>query len=212
MQINIIKNGDLVFDVGANVGNKTKEFMKLGARVVAFEPQSDCIACLSKTGATVRQVALGKEKSDMEFLFKSNANTLSSMSEDFIVTVKQSRFKDYNWGNVEQVKTETLDNMIGEFGTPKYIKIDVEGYELEVLKGLTKPVEFISFEFTPELLGTALRCLDYLPTGKYNYSSQESGEFKFDKWVDKEPFIEFLKGIKDYQIEFGDIYVNRIIS
>ena len=212
MHINIIQPGDLVFDVGANIGNKTKEFMKHGAKVVAFEPQKECLDKLFETGAIVQKVALGKEKSDMEFLFKTNTSTLASMSEDFILAVKKERFKSYVWGDVEIIKTDTLDNMIEEFGTPKYIKIDVEGYELEVLKGLSKPVEFISFEFTPELLEVALECIDYLPTSKYNYSSQESGEFKFDTWMDKEEFVEFLKGIKDYKVEFGDIYVNRIIS
>jgi hypothetical protein len=132
------------------------------------------------------------------------------MSQTFINIVKKGRFADYDWDKSEPVETNTLDNMIKKYGTPKFIKIDVEGYEYKVLQGLTKPVEYISIEFTPELLEATLDCIKYLPEGKYNYGSQEQSEFYFKTWVDKKTIIHHLKSIKDYKIEFGDVYIKHV--
>jgi hypothetical protein len=129
------------------------------------------------------------------------------MSRDFISSGLKDRFKFNKWNIEKTVATDTLDNMILKYGKPNFIKIDVEGYELEVLKGLTQKIDFISIEFTPELCQKTLDCLDYLGGSLYNYGSQEDDTFWFDEWITKDEMIKFLKDIDDYKIEFGDVYI-----
>lgn len=206
MIYDFIKKGDLVFDVGANRGAKSKMFLERGAKVIAFEPQKQCLDELSKLDVVVENVALSN-KVEKNFLFQSTADTLSSMSDDFIDAVRKERFPNYEIDRVTPIFTETLDNMILKYGKPNFIKIDVEGYELEVLKGLTQKIDCISIEFTPELCQKTLECLDYLPEGLYNYGSQEDDTFWFDEWITKKEMVEFLKNIDDYKVEFGDVYI-----
>ena len=208
MIIDIIKHGNLVFDVGANIGNKSKEYIAHGARVVTFEPQEKCAdICAQIHGIILERIALDEKKGE-NTIYEASAHTLSSMSDNFIETVKKGRFMKYLWGKGMKVKTDTLDNMIEKYGMLSYIKIDVEGYELNVLKGLTKPPKYISIEFTPELLSKSLECIDYLEKlgmKEYNYGYMEEKNFKFE-WMNKEKIIEYLSSVKDYKIEFGDIY------
>src|SRR5205823_2595751 len=128
-----IGKGDLVFDVGANIGQRAEIFSKLAGRVVAFEPQADCVKHLRsrfrwKKFVTIEQVALSDRDGDAVF-YKSNSHTLSSMSPKFIATVSKERFKEYRWDEELRVKTKTLDQMISLYAKPKFIKIDVEGFE-----------------------------------------------------------------------------------
>jgi hypothetical protein len=69
----------------------------------------------------------------------------------------------------------------------------------------------ISIEFTPELIENTLVCIEYLGEGKmYNYGSQNNNYYTFDEWVDKETITKYLESLKDYKIEFGDVYIKTI--
>jgi hypothetical protein len=77
--------------------------------------------------------------------------------------MKDTRFKGEEWNETEQVVIDTLDNLIAKYGLPKFIKIDVEGFELDVLKGLTNPVPIISFEYaTPEHTVRLFECIEMI--------------------------------------------------
>ena len=136
------------------------------------------------------------------------------MDEKFIEEVKKDRFSNYNWDSYEEVETTTLDELIKIFGVPDFIKIDVEGYELNVLKGLSDPVRYLSFEYTPELHDKSMMCVEQIESISdyvYNFSLGESLEYLFDKWVDKSELDSFLKtliGKRDHNnnLIFGDIY------
>jgi FkbM family methyltransferase len=122
---------DLVFDVGANLGNRSKVFLELGAKVVAFEPQPYCAAILNEglghlESFHLETFALGGQRGK-ERLFISETHTLSSMSLDWIAAVKKSgRFSQIRWDQSATVRVETLDEMISKHGLPSFIKIDVE--------------------------------------------------------------------------------------
>jgi FkbM family methyltransferase len=215
----IIKKGDLVFDVGCNIGGKSEKYLDLGASVIGFEPQPHCInKILHKFKGNINfklePVALDSKKGT-GFIYESNADTISSMSLDFINTTKDGRFKGHVWDNKLDINIDTLDNMINKYGIPSFIKIDVEGYEYQVLTGLTQSVNMVSIEFTPELCNKSIECIEYvdkLNCGEslFNYGSRENDVFTFKEWVSKSHMIDFLKSITDFEIEFGDIYIKKI--
>ncbi|MCB9508709.1 MAG: FkbM family methyltransferase [Deferribacteres bacterium] len=214
-----IKPGDLAFDVGANVGNRIKVFLKLGARVIAVEPQAYCIKFLqrkygSHPDVTLLPKALGKAVGKAEMLI-SSAHTISSLSEDWVNAVQQSgRFPSAAWNKKQTVEIITLDQLVSDFGRPAFVKIDVEGYESQVISGLSKPIPALSLEFTPEYLQSVLESLDYLASFseiKCNYYLGETMEMQLDTWVGPVKMKEILKEYSsDYSV-FGDVYIKSAV-
>lgn len=209
-----IKNGDLCFDVGANLGNRVAPLLDIGAKVVAVEPQEYCYKYLQyKFGKKIQIVnkGLGEFESIQDFHI-SKYSVLSSFSTEWINSVKDGRFKGVDWNKVIKVKMTTLDNLITEFGLPAFIKIDVEGYELNVLKGLSKPVKMISFEFTvPEQTNKAISCIDQLEKINVdiecNFSIGESMKFALENWMSVADMKRQISSANFSKIGFGDIYV-----
>jgi FkbM family methyltransferase len=210
-----IKPGNLCFDVGANMGNRTKVFLDLKAKVVAIEPQKDCYEVLKvKYGKRIQLITKGLgEKEGTATFFLSSSTAFSSFAKDWIDSVQENRFSGvHNWDKTETIELTTLDSLIKQFGKPDFCKIDVEGYELEVLKGLTQPVKRISIEYTvPEQVDKSIACIEYLNTiGKIkcNYSKGETMEFALPEWVNAQKITEIIRS-KDFQdTRWGDIYIS----
>ena len=210
-----ISTDDICFDIGANVGNRTKVFLRLGAWVVAVEPQQRCINLLKQAfGDHPRlqlvQRALGEADGQAELLI-SEANTISTLSAEWIEAVKNSgRFSEYSWDKKQVVQLTTMDSLIAEYGVPAFIKIDVEGFEFQVIRGLSRSVRVLSLEFTPEFMDAALQCIEHLQrlgNIRMNYSIEENMSLELDEWVSPEECIRVLSKLgRDNKI-FGDLYV-----
>ena len=210
-----IKPNDLVFDVGANVGSRVKLFLNIGAKVIAFEPQKEL--CNHMHGYLKRHskfflenIALGASAGSAELKI-SDAHVLSSMSNRWIDATKESgRFAQYTWGKSVTVEMSTLEEKMKKYGEPTFIKIDVEGFELEVLEGLNTPVKGISIEFCAEDLGNSLNCLNNISRlGNYifNYSEGETLSFGENQWIEIDEFKSNLKSDCSKKPKlWGDIY------
>lgn len=207
-----VTSGDVVFDVGANLGNRAKIFHKLGANVIAIEPQTTCADYLqsvfdNKTNFQLVRVALGSSPGEAEMSICST-HQMSSLADNWLQAVKQSgRFGKERWVAMERVAIDTLDNLIAQFGRPSFVKVDVEGFEEQVLAGLSAPVSAISLEFTPEFMEGTLRCIDYLcamgnPT--FQLSMGESMELAGSEWVGAEKIKQMLSRVPSKS--FGDLY------
>ena len=206
-----LRAGDLCLDVGANVGRRTKVFRRLGAEVIAIEPQPGCARVLRSRfpGVDVVEQALGAA-SGRARLAVAESDTLSSMSPAWVRAVRTSgRFARSHWSRSIDVPVTTLDALLARAGAPAFIKIDVEGYEDEVLRGLTRPVPALSFEFTPEFLDGASRCFEHLATlGKFraNYALREDFVLQLPEWAPGRETLPILEGLGD-TAAWGDVYV-----
>lgn len=210
-----IKSGDICFDIGSNTGSRIRAFLDVGSRkVVAVEPLEICIKILKKIyGSDSRVIlvdsAIGSSIGDGE-IFICNETAISSMSQDWInATKKSSRFNEFSYNTSQKVRITTLDYLIELYGIPVFIKIDVEGYEFEVIKGLTKPIKGLSFEYTPEYIESTKNCINYLKKlGPYifNYSIGESFKLQLTNWIGGDQLIDLLNNDPKIMENFGDIY------
>jgi FkbM family methyltransferase len=207
-----IRPGNLVFDVGANLGNRSKIFLQLGAHVVAFEPQVGCAALLSqmfKKNRRFRLVrkALGPTEGSA-VMFICDSHTISSLSKDWIdATTRSGRFASSRWAGRQEVAVTTLDVAISTFGFPSFVKIDVEGFEFEVLRGLSRPIETLSIEVVPECIDNAfgcLRLLEDLAEFQFQFSFGESMQFALAEWTSNAAIRGWLKSLPPGS--FGDLY------
>jgi FkbM family methyltransferase len=149
----------LVFDIGACRGEKTSEYVKLGYRVLAVEPNFSLCKRLSEMEhVTVVNKAIGAESGIARFMLCRRSPTISTCNPMW----KKGRFNRYQWDEPISVDMTTLDALITEYGEPVFIKIDVEGMEHDVLEGLSHKVRALSFEFACEFLAYALACIKRL--------------------------------------------------
>jgi FkbM family methyltransferase len=210
--------GDLAFDIGAHVGGRVRTWRRLGARVVAVEPQPDCLRVLRLLFGRDRQVAIVAEavgaKPGQARLGVSTATpTVSSMSQDWRESVAADRsFSRVRWDRSVEVDVTTLDELIAEHGVPAFCKIDVEGFEADVLAGLSQPVPALSFEYLPPTHDGALAVLERVAEigaaaggYVYNYSPVETMRFASERWLDAAELVQLLERVRPLG-RSGDVY------
>jgi FkbM family methyltransferase len=195
----------IIFDVGANWGSKTNVFSKLAYKVVSFEPAINCFRFLEKrfrnSNVVVLNLALGNCESENEFYSVADNEGYSSLSPKHIeVTLKQRGVSSAFKINKTKVKVKEIEYFINQFGVPDYIKIDVEGFELEVIKGLKTLVPIISFEANlPQFTQESVQCIEYLmrlSKNRYRFNFINSNFFINQDFIEAKEAIQFVTTTK----------------
>lgn len=209
-----VKPDDLVFDIGAHVGDRISSLRRLGARVVAVEPQPGAMRALRLIHGrdrfvTLLQVAAGDTVGEITLLVNTNNPTVSTASPDFITAADgASGWEGQSWDHRITVPALTLDTLIAAHGLPDFVKIDVEGFEDRVLAGLSRPVKLLSFEFTTIQRDIAHKCLIKLASlGNYRFEMAlgESQRFEQGDWVTADAMADLISNLP-HEANSGDVY------
>ena len=210
--------GDLIFDIGANYGAKTDVFLRLGARVVSVDPDETNIEILKGKFLTNRiipkpVVLEGKAVSDrvgqMTMWVDAPGSALNTLNPKWADTLRndETRFgRRLNFTQERIVETTTLDYLIARHGRPSYIKIDVEGHELAVLRGLRQPVPCLSFEVNlPDFREESLECVRLLnelnSDGQFNYAIDCRKGLGVERWLPAGKFLTLYQQCEEPAVE-----------
>ncbi|NES01908.1 MAG: FkbM family methyltransferase [Okeania sp. SIO2F4] len=206
-----VNRGDLVFDVGANQGLKTDLYLSIGAKVICFEPQPHCVEILNQKYQNHQNVAivnkgLAAKSGQLELSICDRANVLSTFSEQW----KTGRFANQKWEKKVTVEVTTLDEMIQTWGLPQFCKIDVEGFEHQVLQGLSQPIPYLSFEFTIEFIDNAKKSIQHLVSLGYNlfnFTQEDQSKLTISEWVSERQLFDSIESKSTHQKSlWGNIY------
>jgi FkbM family methyltransferase len=206
--------GDLAFDIGAHVGDRISSFRRLGARVVALEPQPGPARAIRLIHGRDREVTLveaacGDRRGTATLKINSANPTVSTMSGEFVDAARDADgWREQVWDRALTVPCTTLDALIGEHGLPGFIKIDVEGFEAHVLAGLTRTPPALSFEFTTiqrDVAEACLALLEALGPYRFNLALGESQRLVFPEPVSAEAMGGYLRELP-HEANSGDVY------
>ena len=215
----LVGPGDLVFDIGAHLGDRTLAFATLGARVVALEPQPQLFSWLRHlvgrhARVTVRTEAVGRGVGVAQLAISRRTPTVSTLAKVWRQQIPETNpsFRHVRWDRFVDVPVTTLDALINMYGLPAFCKIDVEGYEAEVLAGLSHRVPRMSLEFVSgslDITASCVRRLNELGTYEFNAVPGEQRDFVFDSWVTSNRLLEWL-GAGAKGISSGDLYAQLV--
>jgi FkbM family methyltransferase len=213
-----VRTGDLVFDIGAHVGDRIGAFRRLGARVVAVEPQPAPMQALRMLygrdqAVALEPVAIGANTGEVELYLNLDNPTVSSCSKKLVQAAATAPgWSGERWEKSISVPMTTLDQLSARHGTPAFIKIDVEGFEAEALAGLSRPVPALSFEFTTiqrEIGHAALLRCAALGFTQFNAALGESQQFVHTDWLTTDQMERWIEALP-FEANSGDVYARYL--
>ena len=210
-----IKPDDIVFDIGAHVGDRIRAFRRLGANVVALEPQPALFRTLTvlfgrDDAVTLVPSAVGRVAGTATMMINLDNPTTSTLSRDFIEASRGAEgWEAQAWPQSLPVHVTTLDELIGKYGKPSFIKLDVEGFEAEALAGLSHCITALSFEFTTIQRPVGLASLERCTALGYTRFCAALGESqRLGEWLSAPDVANWLMTLP-HSANSGDIYARR---
>ena len=209
-----VKPGDQCFDIGAHVGDRTRALRRLGARVVAVEPQPACLELLQwmhrkDSAVTIVAAAVAAAEGQATLLVSERTPTVSSLSREWVEIVRRApRFAGVTWDGEVVVQVTTLQALMDRFGRPSFCKLDIEGSEAAALSGLTQPLPVVVFEYIPANRRAARDCLEVLEglgRYEYNWTEREVPRLRSARWLSAEAMDSVVANLPD-DAHSGDIF------
>ena len=203
---------NLIFDIGANDGHKTEAFLSISDRVVCCEPEQGNLEILrARLRKKMRRVfieesAVIDKEGTAELYVHHPGSAFNTLSHKWMKLLENDGIERWNesitFSGTTKVTTTTLDQLIKKHGRPDFIKIDVEGSEDLVLKGLSQPIRYLSFEtLLPDYLNELRRCLDSIHSldkqARYNFAADE--KIILPQFIDRDQIEQRLMIEKNYQ-------------
>ena len=187
--------------------------------MVALEPQPDVRRWLvrlvgRRRGVTVRGEAVGRAPGTARLAVSARNPTVSSLAERWTTALPKANasFSKVHWEETVEVPVTTMDALIDAYGLPRFCKIDVEGFEAEVLAGLSRAVPSLSFEFVAGALDVPVACVRRLEAlGRYEFNAipGEQRSFAFPRWIDGDATVRWLESGAE-GIASGDVYARLL--
>jgi FkbM family methyltransferase len=210
------QTGDLVFDVGANQGEYSEIYASEGAKVIAVEPNTafrsrlEALARIGDIRPVFKAVGDAPGRAVLNVCSDPGYSTLVKPGADWEWMASLDS-KGVSWTQSLGVPVTTLDHLAKEFGQPEYVKIDVEGFEINVLNGMTFNPRYLSFEFGARRKKAAQECLEHLAARGYRFRPIVGREFRFatHDWMTFAAATDWLAAFSVEQAEYGDMFAHR---
>ena len=216
-----LKEGDLCFDLGANTGDEARNLLDMGMKVISVEPVEYCIKYMNKRfkkdikkgNMTIERAIVGNEIGE-GVVNVCTANAMSSVDNNYGKIMKERvECSNLEWNEKEKVPMITLNSLCEKYGIPKFVKIDVEGYEYEVLKNLKYKIPAMSIEFYldfgedyKKITRDCIRKMESLGNYEFNITLREQMLLLYEDWKSGDEIIQTLD-LLNKEIIFGDIFM-----
>ena len=159
----------VLFDIGANRGDATVAGLNLGYKIIAIEPSRMYRELVKNFIYNPNVIPLKYAVSDKDYerveFYEAAEDGLSTLNKDWLTADTMPYAGKAFW--TTQATTITLNTLADKYGEPDLIKIDVEGAEWSVFKGMTRKMGTVTFEWTNATIAEHSKQLDYLASLGY---------------------------------------------
>jgi FkbM family methyltransferase len=213
-----VKSGSLCVDIGAHGGQRIEILAALNARVIALEPNPYFFNKLKRQfkrypNVTLLPIGAGSRNCRTQFYIHKDAQKAGTFSRDLMDAWGELEPKaQTGWQEISNVELTTLDSLFDRYGTPEFVCIDVQGYESEVLRGLSRDIRCVSFSVAPHHRQDALQVMDRLGkigSYRFNYTFNEVNGLGQRNWIDDQDMMRKFREFSVLDLPSYEVFALR---